>query len=157
MRPNKLLTFLAICLSLAGCSHGPRLNVCVSNPPQSEFECSLPSSFWHHPKATVLPYTESDGYVVYSPLSIEAVYDYCAARAEAATQAPLFESCEADPSAFGLRCAPKICEVISAGSGLTCSTGATFFVPWSDTENYIGLSPADNQTLLDYCNIKVGK
>jgi len=158
MRPfNRLPIASLVCLSLllAGCGHGPRLNVCASDPARSQFECSLPSTLFHHPKPTTLSFDQSGGYVVYPPLSIQALYNYCAARSNPSTQAPQFTSCISAPGLGGLECRAVACTLIHAGGGVACKAGDPSLVPWSATENFIGFSPTDNATLAAYCNVAI--
>lgn len=157
MRRLTWLLSLAASLScLASCGHGPILNVCASDPALSQFECSKPKTIFHKPKSTVLPYAASSGYFVYPVDSARAVLDYCAARAVASTQAPVFVVCESSPKQGGLNCQLESCKLIPQGQGISCAPGGPeYFVPYSSTENWVGLSPLDNGTFFAYCNISV--
>jgi hypothetical protein len=154
--PIAWVIFLSLPI-LGSCAHGPQLNVCASNPALSEFECQRPSTLFHHPKPTSLPYAQTKGMQVYPPESFLAIEDYCVARHDPATQAPNFWACEADPENGGVGCSLLTCEVIPQGAGLTCHPSPTnpVWVPWAQTENYIGLSAIDRDTLFAFCNIKV--
>lgn len=153
---RRLQIFSPSCLSLlallmAGCSSGPRLNVCISDATQ--FHCQKPSSLFHHPSPTLLAFSASGGYSVYPALSAQAIYNYCAARKVASTQPPVFTACVSDPASGGLDCRAETCSIVTGGGGATCWGTTTASVPFAQTENYLALSPTDNATLFAYCNV----
>ena len=149
--------WLLTALLVTYCGSGPKINVCASDPDQNQFECQMPSSWFSHPKPTTEAFSASEGMIVYPVTSqgdsLLAIYNYCAARQSATTQAPVFTSCTSHYSQGGLTCAPAFCSIIAAGKGVACTSGAQYFVPYSETENYLALSAIDNQGLLTYCNI----
>jgi hypothetical protein len=135
---------------LANCGHGPKLNLCESDVANSRLDCSLSGA-----KPTSIPYAQSEGYLFYPGTSLQAVYDYCSARAEVTTQAPTLERCVGHAVSGTLTCAEVDCQLITDGDGVTCTLAPTRGMAYSATDKDFALSPSDEKTLLDYCNVKL--
>jgi hypothetical protein len=140
----------AVLLTIAACAHGPKVTVCSSNPSQGQFNCANSSG----PVASVT-YAQSVGYSVYPPQGEQSLLDYCAKRNQDGTEPPQFSKCSTDLVDQGFSCTQEICGINGFNDGLVCTAGTISFVPFSASENYLAFSAADNQTLLDYCNIKI--
>lgn len=142
----KISLILAItCLS--ACGHGPKLNVCISDG-LVQYDCSNAKGV-----QTVVPFSASAGMKVMSPDSDQDLFNYCAARNQSGTQAKNLTVCTSDPASGGLDCELETCKLNPQMNGMACFPGASQFVPFSQTENYVALSPSDSKTLLAYCNI----
>lgn len=144
----RALFLSCLLVSLAGCSHGPKVNVCVSNT--QEFICSNKVSG----KAETIAFDASAGMYVYPPQSEQALLDYCAARTQSGTAAPQFAQCVSEPTQGGFLCQEEECQLNGTQNGALCSpTGSEFVVTYESSNDYIALSPADNTTILAYCNV----
>lgn len=66
--PSVLLISLLV---FSGCSSGPKVTICVSNPQAGVFEC-------HDPKdgAFVVPFDQSENYIAMPPKDFQALIEY---------------------------------------------------------------------------------
>lgn len=153
MRRLLFLALLLVCLN--SCGHGPLLVVCASDPANDQFDCSTRATLFHKATTSTLTYPESVGYYVYPPASAQSLLDYCAARHDVTTQAPDIAACISTGSL--LDCINYHCAIIPQGGGISCSPihGTDSAVLFSASENYVAFSPADDRTLMDYCNIEI--
>ena len=150
MRLKILLASFILCLLISGCSHGPQVTVCPSNPSAGAFICSDSKG----PQPNIL-YANSAGYKVYPGSSLQNLTNYCDARSTAGTAAPQFDLCTADPGDGGLDCEVATCQINAAQNGALCSLSAPYFIAWADSANAVAFSPPDNTTLLAFCNVTI--
>lgn len=143
------LLLLGNFLLSVGCSHGPQVNVGVSNPALNEFQMSNPKG------KTIAPvlYKDTQDWWVYPPLSDQALFDYCAARKDPTTQAPSFDACRSDVDKGTFDCQSYDCKIIPEGQGIACVPGDAYAVPFENSDNFVGFNQADNATLLSFCNV----
>jgi hypothetical protein len=137
-------------LLFSACAHGPQVTVCSSFPATASFNCSTSSG-----PAPSVTYANSVGYVIYAAQGEQSVLDYCANRNNQGTEPPQFSKCSTDMADQGFSCVVEECEVNGFQNGLNCTPGASSFVAFSASTGYLAFSAADNQTLLDYCNISI--
>jgi hypothetical protein len=149
---TKLILGIFLLLSFTNCAHGPQVTVCSSYPPTASFNCSNKSG----PVASVTyAAAAAAGYSAYQPQSEQSLLDYCENRNTQGVEPPQFAKCSIDMAHGGFDCITENCEVNGFQNGLVCTDGASSFVAFSASTNYLAFSPADNQTLIDYCNISL--
>lgn len=146
---HKIYLILFLGFLINGCGTGLKVITWVSNPAGNDFVGPTVS---HHTPST-LPYSRTQGYAVYPPQSAQALLNYCEARHEPTTQAPDFDACISNGKT-GINCIYYTCSIIPAGQGIACTSRPVYEIDFADTDNFVGFSPSDNQTLLDYCNVK---
>ena len=144
------LILLAFLVSLSNCSHGLNVAVCLPNPSEGLFKCSTKKD-----KVSTVTFANSSGYAGYSALSYQNLLNYCADREVSGVPIPKFDSCISSPSSGGFNCKVQTCKMNSELNGIDCIGSAPFTVPYSATNNFISLSPSDNDTVLAFCNISI--
>jgi hypothetical protein len=153
MQRNLLLKLSVILSSLyfASCGGGLNVRPCISDPTTSQYTCKDSSG-----NVTNVGYYNSSGYAAYTPVDEQTLDNYCAARNQSGTQAPDFTACITDISSTGLDCYEMACTLNVEQNGISCvPVGPKQLVLWTNSNDYIAFSPADNTALLDYCNIKI--
>ncbi len=150
----QLKTFLIsfLILSLNACAHGPKVEICVSDPFNSDYNCSD----WKG-RSRTLNFYDSKGYAVYSPDSYQHLLNYCTKRNTPGTQAPQFNYCIANPDKHGFDCLSQKCELNAQNNGAICTATDSYFLDYADSEDFLATSQPDNTTLMDYCNLTMNK
>ena len=143
---NLPIAFL-ICL-ISSCSHGPKVNVCLSST--AELDCSD----WKG-RANTVSYADSANYRAYSAKSYQNVLDYCAKRTQTGTAAPQFDSCVSIPASGGFACVVQECTLNDQLNGIQCESSKSYFVTYAESQDYIALSESDDTTVMAYCNINI--
>lgn len=151
-----LMTFLTYLL-IEGCASGPRLRGYVSDPKDGIF--AFRTKGRPNDPIEVVGYTQSRGFSVYPPQSLQAVEQYCAGRDDVGTAAPAFTVCLSEPASGGLSCSDAECQLNSAQNGAIClaSPSSPPFVLYADSLHYVALSPPDQETLLGFCGIELNE
>lgn len=76
MLKKKLLLLLSCATFLTSCKEGPDLSVCLSDPANNQAVCSGYKN--REPKQPfVLPYPETENYIMLSPDDAELLINYC--------------------------------------------------------------------------------
>ena len=150
---RKLWPLLSLGFLLNSCAHGPIITPWVSDPVNSD-------AFVYTPKTggavQTLAYLATGGFAIYPPQSFQALTDYCAARTAAGPAAPELSLCVLNSVEAGFDCHPLNCGINAAGNGAECQTSATLSsVSFSNSNDYVALSPADQTQLLAFCNVAV--
>jgi hypothetical protein len=63
---------VAFSLLLFGCGSGPKIDICVSDPANSGFQCVNKKG-----KSYFLPYDQSSNWLALSPDDAELLFNYC--------------------------------------------------------------------------------
>ena len=141
------LPLLVIFLSFSACSHGPKLNICISNG-QSEFDCNTSKG-----KESTVSFEDSTGYFVYPSTSLQSALNYCASRKVSGTPPPQFDQCVSSYADGGMNCVHEECSINPESDGVNCIPNGEYFVSFLDSDNFVALSESDKVTLAAYCNI----
>jgi hypothetical protein len=139
MLRKTLLTLFAICL-LSNCSHGPKATVCNGDVADNNLACS--DAKGHQ---TTITYPQSDKFAAYPVGTYQSFLDWCA------NATPIIGAvqCTSDAMTQGLDCYSLSC------SGTVCNKMNYSFLPWSQTDGYIFLSPSDDKAIKSYCGLSV--
>lgn len=71
MLPQSSKTLLLALSLISSCAHGPKLDVCLSDPAKAQFDCIDKQK-----KAYVVPFEKTDNYVCMPPNDYEILLDY---------------------------------------------------------------------------------